>query len=173
MVATEIRKLAERSQGAAKEISSVAASSVKVAERSGELLSDLVPSIRKTADLVQEVAAASEEQASGVNQINSAMSRVDQVAQRNASAADELSSTAQELSAQSQVLARRMSFFQLDAAVSATLPEVDVVGEASGEARAGGNGRHGRRLPDVRLPLPVVAPAAVSAVDDDRDFERF
>ena len=65
-----------------------------------------------------------------------------------------------------------MSFFRLDDAVSAKLPEVDVVGPRSGEARAGGNGRHSRVLPDVRVPLPAVAPVAVAA-DDDRDFERF
>src|SRR6185503_19946461 len=73
VVATEVRKLAERSQAAAKEISGLSSSSVKLAERSGQLLDDLVPSIRKTADLVQEVTATSSEQASGVAQINQAM----------------------------------------------------------------------------------------------------
>lgn len=111
VVATEVRKLAERSQSAAKEIRTLAASSVKVAERSGQLLGALVPAIRKTAELVQEVAAASNEQATGVSQINLALSQVDQVTQRNASSAEELSSTAEELSAHAAGLQQLMAFF--------------------------------------------------------------
>ncbi|PTL83120.1 methyl-accepting chemotaxis protein [Vitiosangium sp. GDMCC 1.1324] len=114
VVATEVRKLAERSQTAAREISGLASSSVKVAVRSGELLGDLVPSIRKTADLVQEVVAASAEQATGVAQMNKAMTHVDEVTQRNASASEELASTAEELSAQAEALKQLVSFFHLD-----------------------------------------------------------
>jgi methyl-accepting chemotaxis protein len=117
VVAQEVRKLAERAQVAAKEIGELAGSSVKVAERSGQLLADLVPSIRKTADLVQEVAAASQEQTSGVGQINKAMSQVDMVTQRNASAAEELSSTAEEMASQAESLQSLMSFFRLDDAL--------------------------------------------------------
>jgi methyl-accepting chemotaxis protein len=120
VVATEVRKLAERSQAAAKEISSLATDSVKVAENSGKLLDELVPSIKKTAELVQEVAAASREQSSGVTQINKAMAQVDQVTQRNASSAEELSSTAEELASQSEALLQLMSYFRVsgDSALS-------------------------------------------------------
>jgi len=113
VVATEVRKLAERSQTAAQEIGGLAASSVKVAGRSGQLLTDLVPSIRKTAELVQEVAAASREQGAGVAQVNKAMSQVDHVTQRNASAAEELASTAEELTAQAESLQQLMAFFRM------------------------------------------------------------
>jgi len=113
VVAVEVRKLAERSQLAAQEIGGLAGKSVSVAERSSELLSDLVPSIKKTAELVQDVAAASTEQSSGVTQINKAMSQVDTVTQRNASSAEELSSTAEELAAQSEQLQQLMTFFRV------------------------------------------------------------
>jgi len=111
VVATEVRKLAERSQAAAKDIGGLATSSVDVAQRSGRLLTDLVPTIRRTADLVREVAAASNEQSAGVAQINKAMTLVDQVTQRNASASEELASTAEEMAAQAEALQQTISFF--------------------------------------------------------------
>ena len=113
VVAAEVRKLAERSQVAAQEISSVATSSVNLAEKAGTLLSQMVPSINKTSELVQEIAAASGEQASGVNQINSAMEHLNTATQQNASASEELSATAEELSAQATDLLELMSYFKL------------------------------------------------------------
>jgi methyl-accepting chemotaxis protein len=113
VVAQEVRKLAERAQKAAGEIGAMASSSVKVAERSGERLSELVPAIKRTAELVQEVAAASQEQSSGVAQINKAMAQVDQVTQRNASASEELASTAEEMATQAESLQQLMGYFQV------------------------------------------------------------
>lgn len=112
VVASEVRKLSERSQSAAKEIGELATSSVRIAERSGTLLAELLPSIRKTTELVEEVAAGSNEQATGVQQINRAMSQVDQVTERSATAAEQLASTAEEMTAQAHSLRDLVSAFQ-------------------------------------------------------------
>jgi methyl-accepting chemotaxis protein len=113
VVAAEVRKLAERSQRAAKEIGALATSSVEVANRSGKLIVDLVPMIQRTAELVQEVAAASAEQSAGVGQVSKAMATVDHVTQQNASAAEELSSTAEEMASQAESLRQLVSFFSV------------------------------------------------------------
>ena len=123
VVAAEVRKLAERSQTAAREIGGLAGDSVKVAEKSGHALVELVPSIRKTAELVQEVAAASAEQSSVVTQINKALTQVEQVTQRNASSAEELSSTAEELAAQAESLQQLMAFFKVRGSFDAPAPQ--------------------------------------------------
>ena len=114
VVATEVRKLAERSQVAALEISELASGSVAVAEKAGKLLGDIVPSIRKTSDLVQEIAAASVEQTAGVGQINQAMNQLSQATQQNASSSEELAATAEEMSGQAEHLQQLMAFFKLD-----------------------------------------------------------
>jgi len=113
VVATEVRKLAERSQVASREISGLASTSVRVADRSGSLLTSLVPAIRRTAELVQDVAAASSEQATGVAQISQSLAQVDQVTQRNASAAEELAATAEEMASQAEALKSLVEFFRL------------------------------------------------------------
>jgi len=114
VVAAEVRKLAERSQVAAQEIGEVAKGSVDLAEKAGKLLDEMVPSINKTSDLVQEITAASEEQSSGVGQINTAMSQLNQITQQNASSSEELAATAEEMSSQAEQLQQSMSFFRLE-----------------------------------------------------------
>jgi methyl-accepting chemotaxis protein len=126
VVAAEVRRLAERSQESANEIAKVAGSSVRLAERSGQLLTDLVPSIRKTAELVQEVALASSEQTGGVHQINDAVRRVDEVAQRNAAAAEELATTAEEMAAQAVALKEKIGYFRIAEGEKALAPPVRV-----------------------------------------------
>jgi methyl-accepting chemotaxis protein len=113
VVAAEVRKLAERSQVAAQEIGEVATSSVELAEKAGKLLDLIVPSIRKTSDLVQEISAASSEQSSGAGQINSAVSQLSQTTQQNASSSEELAATAEEMSSQAEQLQQTMAFFKL------------------------------------------------------------
>jgi methyl-accepting chemotaxis protein len=123
VVASEVRKLAERSQTAAAEINRLTTDGVKTAEGAGQLLSKLVPDIRKTAELVREIAAASAEQNTGAAQINKAIQQLDQVIQQNASAAEEMSSTSEELASQAGVLQSAIGFFKLDDGRRASAPQ--------------------------------------------------
>jgi methyl-accepting chemotaxis protein len=116
VVASEVRKLAERSQTAAAEISRLTGDGVKTAEGAGELLGKLVPEIRKTAELVREIAAASSEQSLGAAQVNKAIQQLDQVIQQNAAASEEMASTSEELASQAEVLQSAIAFFRLEEA---------------------------------------------------------
>ena len=113
VVAAEVRKLAERSQSAAQEIGVLAETSVNTAVSAGQLLDAMVPSIGKTSDLVQEIAAASQEQSAGVSLINTAMNQMSQITQQNASASEQLAATAEEMSGQAEQLQNLMSFFKI------------------------------------------------------------
>ncbi len=120
VVASEVRKLAERSQSAAAEINELSASSVDIADTAGEMLKRIVPDIRKTAELVQEINAASREQSTGVDQINQALQQLDEVTQQNTSVSEETSASAEEISATTETLAdqanrlkQSMDFFNI------------------------------------------------------------
>jgi methyl-accepting chemotaxis protein len=114
VVASEVRKLAERSQTAAGEISKLTHDCVALAGDAGGLLARLLPDIQRTAQLVQDIAAASAEQSTGASQINQAMQQLDAVIHSNSAAAEELAATSEELTAQSGRLRENMSFFQLE-----------------------------------------------------------
>ncbi|MCP4700136.1 MAG: HAMP domain-containing protein [Gammaproteobacteria bacterium] len=111
VVAGEVRRLAERSQTAAQEISTLASESVSVSEHAGELLREMVPGIIQTADLVQEIALASTEQSNNIGQVNKTIGQLDQVTQQNASAAEQLASSSEESASQAQDLQQMMSYF--------------------------------------------------------------
>jgi methyl-accepting chemotaxis protein len=114
VVAAEVRKLAERSQIAAQEIGQLAAGSVRKAEHAGSLLDTIVPAIKKTSGLVQEIASASQEQSGGISQINGAMGQLNKATQQNASASEELAATAEEMGGQAAHLQELMEFFKID-----------------------------------------------------------
>ncbi len=114
VVAAEVRKLAERSQESASEINKLSINSVKIAEEAGELLDEIVPDIRRTAELIQEINAASQEQNIGTEQISKAMQQLDHVIQQNASSSEEMASTAVELSSQAEQMKETIMFFKLE-----------------------------------------------------------
>jgi len=116
VVASEVRKLAERSQAAAAEISSLSGETVTVATEAGDMLSRLVPDIRKTAELVAEISAACREQDIGASQINEAIQQLDKVTQQNAGASEEMSATSEELAAQAEELQASIAFFKVEQA---------------------------------------------------------
>jgi methyl-accepting chemotaxis protein len=115
VVASEVRKLAERSQIAATEIGIVSAETVKAARNAGDMLTTLVPNIRRTSELVTEISAACREQDVGASQINEAIQQLDQVTQQNASASEQMTATADELSSQAEELQSAISYFRIEA----------------------------------------------------------
>lgn len=115
VVAAEVRKLAERSQSSASEIGTLSFATVDSATNIGNMLGQLVPDIKKTADLVQEITAASSEQRTGVEQTTSAIVQLDSVIQQNASSSEELAATAVQLSEQAEQLAELLGFFTVSA----------------------------------------------------------
>ncbi len=151
VVASEVRKLAERSQMAAAEISELSTSSVEIAEMAGSMLERLVPDIQKTADLVQEISAASVEQSLGAEQINTALQQLDQVIQQNASAAEEIATTAQRLSSQAAHLQEIIAFFRMN---------------GSGELKKRGKVEQELRI--ARPQLEVISPPAPAADSESK-----
>jgi len=177
VVAAEVRKLAERSQKAAGEINQLSASTLKVSEKSGEMLDKLVPDIQRTAELVQEITAASKEQDTGAEQINKALQQLEQVIQQNASASEEMASTTEELTGQSDQLVSALAFFHTGddgegpSRRPAGKPHRSVPQAAGKGARTG-----------VHAAAPAAKPAVRSGInlrlkekgdDMDGEFERY
>ncbi|MDD1620414.1 MAG: methyl-accepting chemotaxis protein [Methylococcaceae bacterium] len=167
VVAAEVRKLAESSRITAGEINELASNSVAIAEKAGNLIAAVVPNIVKTADLVQEINAASMEQSSGINQINDAMRQLDKATQQNAASAEQLAATAEELNGQAIQLQQAVAFFKL---------EGDSVKSRSGGSGATGGYRKPSLRPAVKpgLSKPSTKAVAGTSLDfKDSDFERF
>ena len=122
VVASEVRKLAESSGAAAKDIIEITGSSVRRAVEAKDLIDQIVPSMRKTAELVEEITMASNEQNKGAEQINSALVQLDTVVQQNASSSEELASMAEELTSQAEAMRDAVSYFKIDETVPEQLP---------------------------------------------------
>jgi methyl-accepting chemotaxis protein len=169
VVAAEVRKLAERSQIAAQEIGTVATSSVELAEKAGRLLDTIVPNIKRTSDLVQEISAASAEQTSGVGQINAAVTRMSQTTQQNAASSEELAATAEEMSAQAEQLQQTMAFFKLAGDNFATATKTAKPAGLRTKNRTGG----ALRPPGAVVAGHIVLAAVAAEAPDESKFSRF
>jgi methyl-accepting chemotaxis protein len=176
VVASEVRKLAERSQEAATEITEISAKSTEVAEKAGNMLEALVPDIQKTADLVQEIAAASTEQSSGADQVNKALQQLDQVVQQNSAASEEMASTAEELSGQAQQLQAVVAYFKTRYS-GAGAPAKPRPSQQSGGRRpalsSGAQGGAGAAASQGGAKLKLDMGAPVDDDSEDHEFERY
>jgi methyl-accepting chemotaxis protein len=181
VVASEVRKLAERSQTAAGEIAGLSTSSVEVAEQAGRMITAIIPDIRRTAELVQEINAASSEQSSGADQINEALMQLDKVVQQNASASEEMAAMSEELNGQAEQLQSTMAFFTVDKGNGSTretrLLEAPGGYATSKAATAGGykvESHHGtpHKVGGNGRPQAPREGVAIS-LDDDDEFESF
>jgi methyl-accepting chemotaxis protein/CHASE3 domain sensor protein len=120
VVATEVRSLAQRSSQAAKDIKDLITSSssqvkdgVDLVNRAGASLSEIVDSIKKVSQIVADIASASAEQATGVEQINKALTQMDEVTQQNSALVEENAATAKTLEQQARSMDERVAFFRL------------------------------------------------------------
>jgi methyl-accepting chemotaxis protein len=172
VVASEVRALAQRSASASKEIKALITNSVtkvedgaKLVNQSGETLTGIVAGIKKVADLVAEISAASQEQSQGIEQVNKAVTQMDAVTQQNASQTEELSSTAQAMAAQAEELSAQVAKFKLAAQGGAqpAVPSLEAHGKVVPlKARAKGS-----------KAAPKPAAAATGTDDVHGQFEEF
>ncbi len=113
VVATEVRKLAERSREAADEINTLSAHGVDIATSAATQFEEIVPEIKETAKLIQEITAASKEQGTGIDQISSSIQILNTVTQQNAASSEEIASSTEELANQADELKQIISFFKM------------------------------------------------------------
>ncbi|TAM57317.1 MAG: methyl-accepting chemotaxis protein [Rhodanobacter sp.] len=129
VVATEVRSLAQRSAGAAKEIKGLIEDSAEkvrggtaLVDQSGKALAEIVDSVKKVTDIVAEIAAASQEQSSGIDQVNNAVMQMDEMTQQNAALVEEAAAAARSMQEQADELTQQVGFFQLKDAAAAAAP---------------------------------------------------
>ncbi len=167
VVASEVRKLAERSQTAAAEIGALSGQTVTTAREAGTMLAKLVPDIKRTAELVEEISAACREQDIGANQVNQAIQQLDKVIQQNAGAAEEMSATSEALSGQAEQLQKSISFFRIGGQARGEAPGEKAAASSHAPARAQA---HPKTHAAAKRPAPAKKSQASSAGRESNGF---
>ena len=179
VVAAEVRNLAQRSAGAAKEIKTLISDSVekiqdgsRLVDESGKTLGEIVTAVKKVSDIIAEISAASEEQASGIQQINQAVSSMDGTTQQNQALVEEASAASEQMEDQAKSLEKLMQFFNVGAgSVTKTspssVPEVPVGG--SNTSASGVGEAESTKAPE----LVGVGAGGSSAASDETEWEEF
>ena len=168
VVAGEVRNLAQRSAGAAKEIKDLIEDSVskveegsELVDQSGKALEEIVTAVKKVSDIIAEIAAASQEQSSGIEQVNAAITQMDEVTQQNAALVEEAAAASQSLDEQGQRLTSLIGFFKTGDQTGFTSPATPAPAVSS-------------RAPEADAGTVEAAPAASgSAPEDDAEWEEF
>ena len=133
VVAAEVRNLAQRSATAAKEIKGLINESIQrvtegseLVDRSGQTLNEIVTSVKRLTDIIGEISAASQEQASGIDQVNTSVMQMDQATQQNAALVEEITAASQSMRAQSMALRKQVMSFKINVSeeIKATMPPV-------------------------------------------------
>ncbi|HET7329497.1 methyl-accepting chemotaxis protein [Dyella sp.] len=173
VVATEVRNLAQRSAGAAKEIKLLINDSAdkvragsELVDQSGKALADIVDSVKKVTDIVAEIAAASQEQSAGIDQVNHAVSQMDEMTQQNAALVEEASAAARAMHEQAGELSRQVNFFRLGEEAAASVTSKPKAAEILAETEA--------VFAAVRQSAPPAAPRrSVPATADSDVWKEF
>ena len=172
VVAAEVRKLAERSQLAAGEISQLSSSSVSISEQAGTIIGQLVPDIKDTADRIQGIAECSRQQRESIAEIGQSIQQLDQVVQQNAAVSEELSATSEELSVKAEAMAQSISFFNLGQQGHTAQRKPVQKGAAQKRPIARPQVAHIQKKPTKALPAPRTK-SGVKMSNSDDQFESF
>ena len=177
VVATEVRNLAQRSAGAAKEIKSLIEDSVgkvdaggKLVDEAGKTMEEIVSSVKRVTDIMSEIAAASMEQSTGIEQVNQAVGQMDEVTQQNAALVEEAAAAAESLQDQAAKLAEAVSVFKLDGMAHSSR----AVQPAAGHKVAALSNTQKGMKPKAKL-TPAARPKKLAAADggSNADWEEF
>ncbi|MGE5095108.1 MAG: methyl-accepting chemotaxis protein [Betaproteobacteria bacterium] len=179
VVASEVRSLAQRSAASAKEIRGLIESSVnrveagsKLVEQAGKTMDELVVSVKKVAEIMTEIAAASHEQSSGIEQINKAITQMDQVVQMNASLVEEATAAATSMAQQATGLARAVAQFQVDEERAGHSAAFEVAARLHQAAQAPAEAVPLARPAPPAAAVPARREPALTAADEE-DWKEF
>ncbi len=184
VVAAEVRNLAQRSAGAAKEIKSLISDSVekvdagsKLVDQAGKTMDEIVTSVKHVADIMNEITAASQEQSSGIEEVNRAIAQMDEMTQQNASLVEQAAATAESMQQQAGTLSQAVAVFKVDGMASMALSAMSQVPEVSAMSRSVEAAPRAAALPRTAVtpaaPKPIARSKSGGPANDGGEWEEF